>query len=314
MDIYFRSVLSLSYLDGYSYGWRKAMHLLEEEEEEGGSPEGRSYRELCKYIVNKRNDTTLTIIDTNEDPGHVSPYVVPQLRALGAAQANATGHDVRVFGTPVVVYDNWRATLEGLYAGAAAALVALFLVFSIVSKAPGGLLRIVITGALNLACGAGCYVAFARRGGAVSFVTAALSYPSLMALAVALETNAFAVITWYRKIGFDPKSSEVRGMYDRRYLALAEPLVALAAFVPLMCSTSPVLFETGVLHVLLCVVNLVFVKYAFSPALSLAWGKMNWAPETYAIIYTQPTRPHEGAEAVIIKYADQVSINDEEDE
>lgn len=285
------------------------MHLLEED-----SPEGRSYREACKHLVSKGNETTITIIDTNEDPGHVSPYVVPQLRALGAAQENATGHDVRVFGRPVEIYDNWRAAVESLYWGAAGSLVALFVLFSIVSKAPCGLVRIAITGALNLACAAGCYVAFARRGGAVSFVTAGLAYPSLMALAIALETNAYAAITWYRKIGFDPKSSEVRGMYDRRLLALAEPLVALAAFVPLTCSTSPVLFETGVLHVILCVVNLVFVKYAFSPALSLAWGKMNWAPESYAIIYTQPTRPHEGAEAVIIKYADQVSINDDEDE
>lgn len=296
-------------MGGYSYGWKKANQLLEED-----SAEGRSYREICKHIVNEANDTTVTLIDTNKDPGSVSPYVVPQLRALGAAQTEATGHKVDVFGTPVILYDNWRSCTRNLGYATIVSAIAILFVFSIVTKAPCALVRIAITGLLNLACAMGCYVAFARRGGAVSFVTASLAYPSLMSLAFALETNAYAVITWYRVLGFDPKSSEIRGMYDRRYLALAEPLIALAAFIPLLCSTSPILFEVGVLHLLLCVVNLVFVKYAFSPALSLLWGNMNWAPESYAIIYTQPTRPHEGAEAVIIKYADQVSINDDDDD
>lgn len=284
------------------------------------SGEGRSYREVCKYVVNKAGDTALTVIDTNEDPGRVSPYLVPQLRALGAALGDggsvsrSSNCNVEVFGTPVVIYDNWRSSMQSLGLGTVASLVAFLLLFSIVSKAPCALLRIAITGLLNLTCAAGCYVAFAGSGGAVSFVTAMLAYPSLMSLAFALETNAYAVITWYRMLGFDPKSSEVRGMYTRRRLALAGPLVALAAFVPLLCSSSPVLFETGLLHALTCAVNLVFVKYAFSPALSLIWGKMNWVPESYAVIYTQPTRPHEGADAVIIKYADQVSINDEEDD
>lgn len=177
-----------------------------------------------------------------------------------------------------------------------------------VTSAPMSVVRMFVTSMITLSGSFGVVVLSGFVN--VSFISIAFVFPSIIGVAFSLESNAYSILTYYRKIGFDSRSSVVRSAYYRRFQALAGGVLHLLAFAPFMFSYSRVIYEIGFVHVALSLFSIVFVSYALSPALSLLWDNLNWWPQTFPVIYNQPTRPHEGSEILdpILEYVEK-SVN-----
>ena len=305
---FFRNVVSLSYLRGWRYTWDRAKELIDESTIIGSSDQGRSYRQLCKIVLSENKRATYTVFNTNDDPGRVAPFLVPRLREISRSMAKETGKEFRLFGYPVILYDAWSQFMNWLGYVTLLTFVLIVLGLCLVTSAPVAVVRMLVTSMITFSGSLGVVVISGFV--CVSFVSVALVYPSVVGVAFALESNAYIVLTYYRKIGFDPRSSVVRSVYYRRFQALAGGILHLIAFAPFMFSDSRILFEIGFIHVALSLFSIVFVSYALSPALSLLWDNLNWWPQNFPVIYNQPTRPHEGSEILdpILEYVEK-SVN-----
>lgn len=281
---------------------------MDETTPSGSGEQGRSYRQLVKIVLSDNKRSTYTVFNTNDDPGRVAPFLVPRLREISHAMKDETGCEYRLFGYPVILYDEWEYFVKWI--GYVTLITALLILIGLcfVTSAPMSVVRMFVTSLITLSGSFGVVVLSGFV--IVSFVSVGLVYPSIIGIAFALESNAYSTLTYYRKIGFDPRSSVVRSAYYRRFQALAGGVLHLIAFSPFMFSDSRVIFEVGFIHISLSLFSMVFVSYALSPALALLWDNLNWWPQTFPVIYNQPTRPHEGSEILdpILEYVEK-SVN-----
>lgn len=281
---------------------------MDESTSVGSSDQGRSYRQLCKIVLSDTKRSTYTVFNTNDDPGRVAPYLVPRLREISHSMMIETGCNFRLFGYPIILYDQWLTFMKWIGYVALIGLLLIIIGLCFITSAPMSVVRMFVTSLITLSGSFGVVVLSGFVN--VSFVSVAMVFPSIIGIAFSLESNAYSTLTYYRKIGFDPRSSVVRSAYYRRFQALAGGILHLVAFAPFMFSDSRVLFEVGFVHIALSLFSMVFVSYALSPALSLLWDNLNWWPQTFPVIYNQPTRPHEGSEILdpILEYVEK-SVN-----
>lgn len=305
-----RNVISSSYFRGWRYKWSSAIRLLNETTPEGSSDMGRSYRHLTNYIVSKDRKKALTILYTNDDGGEVSKYLIPQIRALSKTLKEQTNMTYELFGEPVALYDKWTETLKLSPWAALIAVGIYFVGVSLVTFAPFLSFRFFISGMLLVVFTLGLLAVFGCSS--FSFVSFILGFPLMQGAAFGTEASAYSVLTHYKKVGFDLKSSVVREMYFRMLQAFAEPVIGLAVFIPFACSSLPLLKDLGLAMICIFVSTFVFVQYLLSPSMAMIWGPANWWPKYYGVIFNQPTKTYDDSDIIkpIMDYVQKEIIND----
>lgn len=294
--IFFRNVISSSYFRGWIYKWSSAIKLLDETTLEGSSNIGRSYRHLTNYIVSKDQKKALTILYTNDDGGEVSKYLVPQIRELSKTIKEQTNTSYSLFGESVMLYDKWRDSVESLPWVAIVSILIYFIAISVITLAPFLVFRFFVSGLLLFSFTLGFFVV--AKHPAISFISFMMGFPFIQGAAFGAEVSAYSVLTHYKKVGFDLKSSVVREMYFRMIQSIAEPIIGVVVFIPFACTSLPLLKDMGMIMICIFVTSLVFVQYLISPSLTMLWKDGNWWPRSYGVIFNQPTKTYDDSEII----------------
>lgn len=291
-----RNVISPSYFRGWRYKWSSAIKLLDETTPEGSSNLGRSYRHLTNFIVSKDNKKALTILYTNDDGGEVSKYLVPQIRDLSKSMKLQTNTSHNIFGESVILYDKWRETVESLPWVSIFSLLLYVVAVAVATLSPFLVFRFFVSGLLLFTFTLG-FLAICRYTN-FSFISFMMGFPILQGAAFGTEGSAYSVLTHYKRVGFDLKSSVVRQMYFRMLQSVAEPIIGLVIFIPFACANLPLLKDLGLAMVCIFVTSFVFVQYLLSPSLTMMWGAGNWWPKSYGVIFNQPTKTYDDSEII----------------
>ena len=298
--------VALSYFLGRHITWADACQYLDPTYQ---SDMGRSYRVLASGLTDSNKSVALTMVLPNDDPGTLAPSVLPMFKKLSSLTSKETNHTIIPVSQAFAMYGFIQKNLYMSLFVAVAAVFGSLILLGLASLAP-------IAGFVHVVC---CVVTCSTAVGLCSLLFSSfpatslvIAVPLLFGFSMTFQSFLYSYVTRYRRKGFGPDSSIIRGTFLSGKLAFFSVAFVAGCFALLFLSSVPMIRYISTVMMIMCALDVIFVRFFLHPALLLLWGKVNWFPKEPIIIYKRATSEDHGSQ--IIRYLDNSEAAEEEDE